>query len=177
MSRRVLLERYRNQALDRAAVIAALSLVRIDEYGLGALAERQDAQLEELLHDFAFRARKLIELTKRECLPSHNRAWLESIACSPVGTDAEEDLAGLSLWDVLNRVVHSDTFRIDRSKVPDVHGDFSLGSAAWGFEVTSERDRAGQRNFVFVEFFLKEFLAFDEALGRDLRRSDLEAPV
>ena len=60
------IKRYREQALDRAAVIAALALARVEEYELGELADRQDAQLAELLHDFAFRLRKLAELAKRE---------------------------------------------------------------------------------------------------------------
>ena len=83
------IKRYREQALDRAAVIAALALARVEEYELGELADRQNAQLAELLHDFAFRLRKLAELAKREQFASVSLAQMDTVLCFPDNDDIE----------------------------------------------------------------------------------------
>ena len=49
------------------------------------------------------------------------------------------------------------------------------GRAAWGFAVASDRDKT-HPNFVFVEFLLKDFLAFDAELS-DLVRRELARHV
>jgi hypothetical protein len=170
------IRRYREQSLDRAAVIAALALARVDEYELGALADRQDAQLAELVHDFAFRLRKLIELAKREMLSSCELAYRETVPCSPEGGDTHDfKLTMMSLADVCGRVIHSDLFAVRRSQIPTVQGELTDGRAAWGFQVASDRDKGGRSHFIFIEFFLKDFLAFDELLANDLRRKSRPA--
>ena len=164
------IRRYREQALDRAAVVAALALARVDEHELGALADRQDAQLAELLHDFTFRLRKLIELVSREKLPSSQLAHRQTVVCSPEGSNSPElEIAMMSLNDVCGRVIHSDKFAVKRAHIPNADGDLTTGQAAWGFQVASDRDKGGRSNFIFIEFFLKDFLTFAEQLDHDLR--------
>ena len=59
------LSRYHEQALNAAALISALATSHIDEDSrLRGLLQRQDLLLHDLLHDFAYKARKTIELAK-----------------------------------------------------------------------------------------------------------------
>lgn len=167
------IKRYREQVLDRAAMIAALALVRVDEYELGELADRQDAQLAELLHDFAFRLRKLAELASREQFASVSVAKKKTVVSFPDTDDvASLELLTMSLWEVCGRIIHSDLFDIRRSQLPEKDGELTGGRAAWGFSVGSDFDKE-HPNFVFVEFLLKELLAFDTALDRDIRSHEL----
>lgn len=164
------IKRYREQALDRAAVIAALALSRIDEYELEQLVDRQDAQLAELLHDFAFRLRKMMELAKREQFQSFALATRSTVVCFPDNDDLQSlGLTTMSLMDICGRIIHSDFFDIRRHQIPDKNGNLTSGRAAWGFAVASDRDKV-HPHFVFVEFFLQEFLAFERELARDLIR-------
>ena len=122
------------------------------------------------MHDFAFRLRKLIELVSREKLPSKERALSQAVVCSPEGNEADAfDVESMSLNDICGRVIHSDVFEVRRARIPNADGTLNGGKAAWGFAVASDRDRNGSSRFVFIEFLLKEFVAFERDLGRDLR--------
>jgi hypothetical protein len=171
MARTDRIRSYRERTLDLAALIAALASARADDEKLERLAERQDAQLADLLHDFAFLGRKLIELTEREGLGAASRAKKKSLFCSREGPDeGDDDIAMLSIWDAFGRIIHSDTLVVKRGHVPQPDGNPHPIASAWGFNVTSDRDRPGTHHFVFIEFLLAEYLLFDDALQRDLAR-------
>ena len=102
---------------------------------------------------------------------------MDTVVCFPDNDDIESlELSTMSLWDVCGRIIHSDFFDIRRSQIPSKDGVMTGGRAAWAFSVASDRDKA-HPNFVFLEFLLKDFLAFHAALARDLRRSELRGPA
>src|SRR5689334_3422389 len=110
MNRIASIRRYREQILNSASLMAAIASARLEAHSvLRDLASRQDEQLADLLHDFAFRARKLIELAECEGLPVRSLADRQSIAGSREGsgsTSADEDhgISLYSLWFVLGRI-------------------------------------------------------------------------
>jgi hypothetical protein len=164
------IEHYLERALDKASLIAALATARSDEpSATERLAERQDAQLGEILHEFAFVGRKLIELAEREKLPAAKYALDPTVACAREGSSDDFPLVTMSLRDIFGRLIHSDRFKVDRAQVPAPDGNLTSGKAAWAFSVASDRDKHGAGTFVFIEFLLGEFLAFEEQLRRDLR--------
>lgn len=162
-------ERLRSKCLELAATIASLALARLSEHDLGALAVRQDEQLRDAIHDFAFRARKLIEIAKRAKCVGIDSVDLPSIVASSVDELSPRPGRPLSLVDVLGRIIHSDAFDVLRDRLPRESGECTAGSSGWAFVVASDRDRGNAGHLVFVEFFLRGYLEFDQALEHDLR--------
>ncbi len=164
--------RYREQALNAAAIMAALATSRIDDHSaLHALATRQDDLLSDLVHDFAFKARKLIELADQAGLALRELAERSSIAVTPQGDTihADEVMETCSLWFILGRIIHSRQFAIERVPVPMYVGESVVyHKAPWGFVVQSDRDEPGQQHFVFLEFLLENFVDLDEQLQEAL---------
>lgn len=172
MSRIARIERYREKTLDLAALVAALSTARSDEQSnLSELDQRQDAQLHDLIHDFAFNARKVIELVGREGLDSVKYAERTSVFCGEENDADPEDwpIKMLSLRQVCGRIIHSDHLSIERAHIPSQDGDLSKGRAAWAFRVASDRDPPGTSIFVYLEFLLSDMMVFDEHLSGDLK--------
>lgn len=162
-------EQMRSSCVDRAAVIAALSLARLDEHGLAGLSARQDDQLRDCLLDFAFRARKLIETVRRaECLCAKTAFDPASIS-SPATDSIFYSTKPPSLVDILGRMIHSDHFEIRRAPLPLSMEASTPGTSGWSFTVASDRDKEGAKHVVFVEYLLRDFVAFDTSLGLDLR--------
>jgi hypothetical protein len=173
------IRRLREQALNSAALITAISSSRLEaDSPLRKLSVRQDEQLTELLHDFAFRARRLIELAKREGIPVNEAVERNSVAGVP-GTDSpsepvESELMRMySVWFILNRVIHSDDFEVERAEVPLDSDQTIRHELPWGFRVRSDRDERGIHHFIFIEFLLNEFLAVDRMIESYLDRSNL----
>jgi hypothetical protein len=161
------IKRYRNKALDTAALIAALSTARALQPAYDVLSERQDEQLHDLIHDFAFSARKLVELVNREQLSSAPYTTRTTLFCSKEGDpDDPLGITMFSLRDVFGRIIHSDAFKVERGHVPQPDGNPAPEKTAWGFYVRSDRDAEGQSHFIFIEFLLDEFLTFDRELTR-----------
>ena len=137
-------------------------------------SERQDEQMVELLHEFAFNGRKLFELVKREGWASAKHAHRPSTAAHVELADGELADTKLSAWDVFGRLIHSDRVTIDRSATPAPDGNETIGESAWAFNVVSDKDKNGSSTFVFLEFLLGEFLDFDRDVRRDLKQSTAE---
>ena len=174
MSRLPMIEQYRERALDQAGLLAALALAHVDEPSiLPALWERQDRQLHELLHAFAFTARKLIEACKREGFESSRYSGRPTVWCPRLGSEDQFDFATMSLVEILGRVIHSDELSIERAYRPRQDGSPEPGKSAWAFRVASDRDPPGTANLVYTEFLVTEFLHFDEQLRADIHRARL----
>lgn len=174
MSRLPVIVRYRERALDQAAIVSALALARMDEPGeLAELTGRQDAQLVDLLHDFAFTGRKLIEATKRDAMGCAEYATRTTLFCGKESEEENWDIKMFSLLEVFGRMIHSDHLSIARAHVPTASGAPAPGASAWAFRVSSDRDRAGEWNFVYIEFLITEFLKFDELLRHDIRLAEI----
>lgn len=165
--------RYREQTLDDAALIAALATMHVEgDSKLRDLSTRQDDQLRDLLHDFAYKARKMFELAERAEIPLRAELTRKSI---PGHVDPEppdpSPLETYSLDFVLGRIIHSDVFRIERGLVPVVVGETVFSrEAPWAFTVSSDRDQSGTTHFIFVEFLVQRFLEIDEHLEQSITR-------
>ena len=159
---------YREQALSAAAIIAARATSRVDgDSRLRSLEARQDDMLPDLVHDFAFKARKLIELAEQAGIAVRSLAEQSSIAGVPMGSSvhADEVLETYSLWFILGRIIHSRQFAVERGNVPTNVGDTVIyHEAPWGFVVQSDRDAPDRQHFVFIEFLLEQFLTLDQHL-------------
>jgi hypothetical protein len=138
---------------------------------LSFFSERQDEQMIELLHEFAFYGRKLFELVKREGWASARHAHRASSAAHIELADGDVADTEMSIWDVFGRLIHSDRVTIDRSATPSPDGNETIGESAWAFNVVSDKDRKGSSTLVFLEFLLGEFLDFERDVRRDLKQS------
>lgn len=176
MDRIASIRRYREDALNATALMAAIASARFDQRGrLFSLSGRLDEQLEELLHDFAFRARKLIELSEAERFPI--KAIAEARIVPGMRHDelasaqgAEDDLPLYSLWYIMNRVIHSENFEVERTEVQLDGGHYDIfHELPWGFWVGSDKDGENIRHFIWLDFFLEQWLAIDEAIELHLR--------
>ena len=169
--------RYREQALNAASLVAALSnSTSASVQGLSTLSPRQDQQLSENLHDLAFKGRKYIETASR-LLPSFvadrfdrdNIAGYRERADTESHGDAAQALDGLTSYSMrflFGRIIHSEDLRIHRSNAPLIDSRYLIpAGVAWGFVVRSDRDREGEGHFVYIEFLLKEFVEADEVIG------------
>ena len=172
MSRVRSINHYLERCYDTASLLAALSSARTDHpSALSLFSERQDEQIIELLHEFAFYGRKLFELVKREGWASAEHAHRPSSAAHVELADGDLADTELSVWDIFGRLIHSDRVTIDRSPTPAPDGNETIGESAWAFNVVSDKDKKGSSTLVFLEFLLGEFLDFDRAVRRDLKRS------
>lgn len=131
---------------------------------LTAFTPLQDVLIADLVHDFAYLARKTYEIAKRAGFPIRDALERESIACAGTSTDCP--LYFRSLHFILDRLIHSDVFSVERGNVPIQIGDDAVTyrRGAWGFTVGSERDR-GADHFVLSEIFLREYLVVDGIIG------------
>jgi hypothetical protein len=175
------IRRLREQALNSAALITAISSSRLEANSpLRKLFARQDEQLTELLHDFSFRARRLIELAKRERIPVSEAAERKSVPGVPgtglASEPVESELMRMySVWFILNRIIHSDDFEVERADVPLESDQTISHELPWGFRVRSDRDECGIHHFIFIEFLLNEFLSVDRVIEVHLERLNLSA--
>ena len=163
---------YLERCYDTASLLAALSSAHTDHpSALSLFSERQDEQIIELLHEFAFYGRKLFELVKREGWSSAKHVHRVSAAAHVEIADGDVEDVDMSLWDVFGRLIHSDRVTIERSATPTADGNETIGESAWAFNVVSDKDKKGSSTLVFLEFLLGEFLEFERDLRRDLKNS------
>lgn len=157
MSRVRSINHYLERCYDTASLLAALSSARTDHpSALSLFSERQNEQIVELLHEFAFNGRKLFELGKREGWASAKHAHRPSIAAHVELRDGDLTDAKLSVWDVFGRLIHSDRVTIDRSATPAPDGNETIGESAWAFNVVSDKDKNDSSVLVFLEYLLGE---------------------
>jgi len=161
--------KYREQAFGAAALIAAIIAARYEPTSaLVVFRERQDDLLHDLLHDFAFKSRKLIELATAEAIPAKN--WASQgmiIGFRSRKTDSLiEKCEHYSLWFILGRVIHSDSLEIMRTPV-QINPDTPeiTHQLPWAFTVSSDFDKDEQKeHFVFIDELLKCFITLDKQL-------------
>ena len=99
--------------------MAALSGARPDDPALEEFKDREDARLTDVLHEFAFGARKLLEVVEREQYPSSSYPRMTTVVSSREGAGVDTfDMPMLSLWEVLGRIIHSDRFDVRAAASP-----------------------------------------------------------
>jgi hypothetical protein len=186
MSRVPTIENYLERSADRAALVASLAMAREHPFGFlkyatdeqrAGLVVRQRRLLEDVLHDFAFTGRKLIELIRRDGFECVSKARESAIPCfrqeqrdsrgdaAPENDADDEEM--MSLETVFGRIIHSDTFLIEASEPLPTEGP-QTGPSLWAFIVATDRDQHAGPLLVFVELLIAEFLGFHEAVRREL---------
>jgi hypothetical protein len=161
---------YREKALNSAAILAGLSTSRLESSSrLHELAERQDELIGQLLHDFAFTARKYLEQFGRILRPVRDAAELDAVACLKyLETRPDDpDCTTRSASFLLGRVIHSDWLEVERAStwVPKTDPAVFM-EHAWGFRVRSDHDqRENSYYFVYIEFLIERLLEIDEAFS------------
>jgi hypothetical protein len=177
------LVRLREQALNAAAIVAAMATSTSESVkGFGVLSSRQDEQLTEFLHDFAFKARRYLDaaaklipliaprLTQRS-IAGYPESEDESASESSDVLDISVELTTYSLRFLFGRIIHSEDLRIHRSGPPMIQSRYTVPAGMpWGFTVRSDKDEGGPSHFVFIEFLLDAFLDVDEVIGPLLGR-------
>jgi hypothetical protein len=160
--------KYRERALDAAALIAALTTSGTESRPLlAALVKRQDDQLHDLLHDFAYNARKVFDRARTARLSLD--ADKPTVLAFTRGEGSGAGITQYSFRWVLGRIVHSEDLTIERSLESEAR---SLGplievsaELGWGFVIQSDLDvRRNTRHFIFLEQFLGVFMALDRQL-------------
>ncbi len=165
------LSRYHEQALNAAALITALATSHLDEGSrLRDLLPRQDLLLHDLLHDFAYKARKTIEAAKNANLAVVDVVTRRSImGVPPSGKLATDQLYSLEF--ILGRVIHSLDLVIERAHVPSEVASVQVyQEAAWAFRVRSDFDPRPQTHLLFIEFVVEVYLVFAEGVQSYLDR-------
>jgi hypothetical protein len=165
---------YRKQAFSAAALIAVIIAARNEPTSaLVVFRKRQDDLLHDLLHDFAFKSRKLIELATADAIPAKSWASQGTIMGFRSSTTDSliEKFKHYSLWFILNRVIHSDSLLIIRAPVqinPD-HQEITH-RLPWAFQVRSDFDSDDKKqHLVFIDELLKCFITFDKQLREHLK--------
>jgi hypothetical protein len=156
---------YREKALSRAALLSALATSKLDgPTRLHELKARQDDLVVDLLHEFAFSARKYIELATTAGIPLRPEAERKELLLgSPVGgADPLGSSSFQSLWWVLGRIIHSEHLAVSRQSTwVDGTVPPRFLEHAWAFEVRSDHDAPETVHFVFLEFMLERFVELD----------------
>jgi len=168
------IRKYREEAFSTAALIAAIIAARYEDNSpLVALRQRQDDHLHDLLHDFAFKSRKLIELASAQGIPAIDWANAQKIIGFQIrSTDSLiQKFEHYSLWFVLGRLIHSDNLRIVRSPVQLSSDQIQIThELPWALVVRSDYDiNAQKQHFVFIDELLKSFITLVDQLDQNLR--------
>ena len=159
--------RYRDRATGDAALIAAVISARFElDDPLSAFRARHDDQLHDLLHSFAFNARKMIELARSISPQVSALANQEGITGFTIQARQIGQSKSYSFLFVLNRIIHSDALVISRADVligPE-EADISH-QLPFAILVQSDWDtRRDERHFVTLQGLLERFITIDEAL-------------
>ncbi len=160
-------DQYRSKAYEQASLILALATSRVGiESRLHHLAERQDEQLADLLHNFAYHTRKCFELASRIGF-DQSKLYDRGIRAHKgvEGSEHEEEEQDVSIAFVLGRLIHSDFLKIHRD-IEMAEGPVGSETARpWGFSVRSDRDEGGVYHFIFIEFLLEAFLPLHDQVA------------
>jgi hypothetical protein len=170
--------RHLSAAADAAALLVALVRFKVtDREPLYVLTTRQQYQLVDLLHNFAYNARRAIELADEYEPGVRARAefvrlvgFEETHVDLGIGQDALP-LTDKSLWWVLGRIIHSRELRVHSKEDVDVgyRGRITMYQTPIVFSVRSDHDRSDVQHYARLERLLEAFLAltesFEVALG------------
>ena len=179
-SRKLSLRRYYEKAKDSASLLIAISRCKIANYeSLFLFRDRQKAQAVELIHDFAYSARKAIEIA--ELFSPGIKELSDQISLAPYGIESVEieiakealPLCKQTLWWVLGRIVHSqDLIVLDQQSIEYVREPKGVPTSINYytpvlFGVHSDFDKGNSINYLYIEqlAFSFQFLehAFDFA--------------
>jgi len=164
--------RHYEAAAEAAASLLALSRCRTtDREPAHALHLRQRLQLIDLLHTFAYNARRAIELAEQ--LETGTISHAQSISVRPYGrVDIEleimEDarpLADQSVWWILGRIIHARELNIHYLEDAEVGTEWApkphitVYSMPVAFSVRSDHDGPEERHFVLIAELLAAYLA------------------
>ena len=175
--------RHLNAAADAAALLAALTRYRVtDREAMHALTTRQEYQLLDLLHTFAYNARRSIELADEYDGGLRDRAAnfsLPGIGESEIQLGIGEDAVPLtdqSLWWVLGRIIHSRELRVHALEDAEVgnRGRVSMYQTPVAFSVRSDHDKPGIVHFAKIERLLEAFLLLTGRFENALKAAGFE---
>lgn len=173
------LHQHRNGALDAAAHLLAICRAPItDREPLYRLRSRQLASAQELIHTFAYHARKTLELSA-----DYEVDIVEHAKSISVRGYAEEllemddlggtvPLAGQSFWWVLGRIIHSRELQVLDHERIEVGTEWAAApniTCYWtsvGFAVRSDHDGPSERHYVRIERLLESFVALQDKIAR-----------
>lgn len=166
------LRKYRDRAFDSAALIAAVAVARFPDASLlCAFRPRHDDLLGDLLHEFAFNARKAIELASlsdrdlRSLVGKDQIFGLTSDTVAGRGSFIRA-AARYSLWFVLGRLIHSEDLSIVRAHVSvDDENEQLTHELPWMFTIQSDLDaRDDRRHHIWVDELLEQYLSADKRI-------------
>ncbi len=175
--------RHINAAADAAATLAALVRFRVTDRELTyTLRFRQQYQLVDLLHTFAYNARRAIEIADdyKAGVQQHAESitlvgFDETHVNLGIGDDAQP-LTDKSLWWVLNRIVHSRELLVHEREDAEVghRGRIKMYQTPVVFSVRSDFDRGDVQHFVRFERLIEAFLALTEKFEEALHAAGFE---
>jgi hypothetical protein len=162
----------RNQALDSAVLLGALSVSHVPlASDQQLIRERLHSHISQSLYQFAYSARRYIELAERSGIPMRESAERRGlVAIRWVGNQEMNDPAMTKdLWWVLGRIIHADSIDLeDREAIVSGSAYGERTANPWGFRVRSDKDPANQTWFIFLEFMIDRFLSIDRNFESDV---------
>ncbi|WP_337171750.1 hypothetical protein [Gemmatimonas aurantiaca] len=175
--------RHLDAAADAAATLAALVRFRVtDREPIFVLKIRQQYQLVDLLHTFAYNARRAIEIANDYNPGIRQHAdfikltgFEETHVELGIGEDARP-LAEKSLWWVLNRIVHSRELQVYKKEEAEVghRGRIIMYQTPVVFAVRSDFDGSDVQHYAKFERLLEAFLALTEKFEETLAAAGFE---
>lgn len=163
--------RYHERVLDACAVILAISRSQISDKELfiyHMLRNRQIVQLTDLIHDFSYNARKVIELTEAtipQIVEISKTVKVHSDITSLEIDDVNREQVTLTneplLW-TLNRIIHARELLIEEaSETIVVHhrtGRLRSNYRPIAISFRSDRDPAESKHYVHIESLVKTYI-------------------
>ena len=151
--------RHLERAFEAAAIVAAIVSAHVsDDSPFAQFRERQNELLRDVLHDFAFHARKSIEHASTADGSIRQAAQDKTVfgikrSGAPSPTNFLGATEAYSLFFVLGGLVYSDEFAIVRERI-----DEDPISVPWRFTVQSDRDLASDaQHQISIEAVLEAF--------------------
>lgn len=171
--------RHFDAAMNAAATIAAISRCTMtDREPLYPLVSRQELQLIDQLHGFAYNARRAIELADdyEKGILNHakgiNLPGFAETHATLRFDEEPEPLADRSLWWFLGRIVHSRELKIRPATRPQVGSiwagapNITVYQNAIALAVRSDYDEPDETHLAKIDELLQGFLALRTRLER-----------
>ena len=162
--------RYHERVLDACAVILAISRSQISdrEFIYHILRDRQIVQLTDLIHDFSYNARKVIELTEAtipQIVEISKTVKVHSDITTLEIDDIDREQVTLTneplLW-TLNRIIHARELLIEEATetiiVHELTGRLRSNCRPIAISFRSDRDSAETKHYVHIESLVKAYI-------------------
>jgi hypothetical protein len=163
--------RYHERVLDASALILAISRSQIAdwEFIYPLVRDRQIIQLTDLIHDFSYNARKVIELTEASIPQIMDIAKEQTVHRDVTTLEIDDpfmnqiELTTRPLWWILCKIVHSrELIVLESSEIKILSqrtGKHRFNYRPIAIWFRADRDEEDQKHYVHIESLITVYLS------------------